>query len=176
MIFRETTLPGVLLVEPEVHRDERGGFARTYCVREFAEHGLVTTWVQNSWSENTRRGTLRGMHWQCAPSEETKLVRCTRGSIYDVLVDVREGSPTRGRFQAFTLTAENHHALYVPPGIAHGFQTLEDACEVLYQISAFYAPEAARGVRWNDPALGIEWPLPPAVVSARDAVYPDFVR
>jgi dTDP-4-dehydrorhamnose 3,5-epimerase len=174
MTFTETALRGAFIVDVQPHEDERGFFARTWCVREFEDHGLNPRLVQCSFSSNTRKGTLRGLHYQAAPFAEAKLVRCTKGAIYDVIVDLRPGSPTRGRHVGVELTAANHRALYVPEGFAHGLLTLADDTEVLYQISEFYHPDASTGVRWNDPAFGIDWPARPAVISARDAAYPDF--
>jgi dTDP-4-dehydrorhamnose 3,5-epimerase len=174
MIFSPTDIEGAALIKPERHEDERGFFARTYCVRELAEHGLDPQVVQRSVSYNRRKGTLRGMHFQIAPHEETKLVSCSRGEIYDVIVDVRPGSPSYKRWYAATLTADNGHLLYVPKGCAHGFITLTDDVVVDYQISDFHHPDAARGVRYDDPAFGIRWPLPPAVINARDRGYAPF--
>jgi dTDP-4-dehydrorhamnose 3,5-epimerase len=162
---------GALLIEPELLADERGFFARTWCHEAFEARGLPADWVQSSISFNHRQGTLRGMHYQQAPFEETKLVRCTRGAIYDVLLDLRPSSPTFGRWQALELTMENHRQVYIPPGVAHGFMTLSDHSEVEYQISQLYRAEAARGVRWDDAAFGISWPQPVEVISARDASY-----
>ena len=176
MIFTETKLPGAYLIEPERIADERGFFARTWCRREFATHGLSVELAQCNVSFNPRRGTLRGMHYQAAPHAEVKLVRCTMGAIYDVIVDMRPDSATFRQWVAAELSAENRRMLFIPEGFAHGFQTLEDNSEVFYQISAFYAPESARGLRWDDPALAIAWP--PAeqrVISPRDAAYPDLV-
>src|SRR5262249_35742535 len=152
--------------------DERGFFARTWCQRDFENEGLNSRVVQCSVSFSPRCGTLRGMHFQAAPHEEVKLVRCTKGAIYDVIVDLREGSATPLAWDAFELTAENHRALYIPKGVAHGFLTLEDNCEVYYQMSAFFDAPSARGVRWNDPAFGIQWPAQMTVISDRDASYP----
>lgn len=174
MIFTATPLAGLYLVEPERHEDERGWFARSWCAREFADHGLDARLAQTSLSFNRQRGTLRGMHYQRAPHAEAKLVRCVRGAIWDVAVDLRPESPTRGRWQGFELSAENGCALYVPEGFAHGFQTLLAESEVLYHISNFYAPEAATGVRHDDPAFAIAWPLPVASISQRDASWPDY--
>jgi dTDP-4-dehydrorhamnose 3,5-epimerase len=174
VIFTATALPGVVIVEPEARADERGLFARTFCAREFAAHGLETRVAQSSVSFNPRRGTLRGLHYQAPPHAEAKLVRCTRGEIFDVALDLRPDSPAFKRHVALVLTAADRRALYVPPGCAHGFETLADDCEVLYQISEFHVPESARGVRWDDPAFAIPWPLPPAVISERDRGYPDF--
>jgi dTDP-4-dehydrorhamnose 3,5-epimerase len=177
VLFVETPVAGALVVEPQPIEDERGFFARTFSAEEFAERGLDVRVDQCSVSFNARAGTLRGMHYQAAPHGETKLVRCTRGAIFDVAVDLRPDSPTYLRWAGLELTAENGRALYVPEGCAHGFQTLTDGAEVLYQISTPYVPDAARGVRWDDPAFGIEWPeAPPGgrTMSARDAEYPDF--
>ncbi|HZS83865.1 MAG TPA: dTDP-4-dehydrorhamnose 3,5-epimerase [Stellaceae bacterium] len=174
MIFTPTRLPGAFLVEPEPHEDERGVFLRTWCAREFAAHGLVAELAQCSVSVSRRAGTVRGLHFQRAPAEEEKLVRCTRGAIWDVIVDLRRQSPAFRQWQAFELTAESYRALYVPKGFAHGFQTLAPDTEVSYQISAFYTPEAADGLRYDDPALAIPWPLPVSVVSQRDRSWPDL--
>lgn len=174
MIFAETALAGAYVIEPEPQRDERGFFARTWCTRESVRAGLTPTFVQCSLSFNERRGTLRGMHYQTAPFEEVKLVRCTRGALYDVIIDLRPSSRTFRHHVAVELTAENRSALYVPAGFAHGFQTLEDGTEASYQISQFYAPEHSRGVRWDDPAFGIRWPLAERTMSARDTSFPDF--
>jgi len=177
MIFTETPIPGAFLLELEERRDERGSFARTFCARELAGHGLDPHVSQANTSFNERAGTLRGMHFQAQPFGEAKLVRCTRGAIYDVVVDVRERSPSRGRWYGAELTAENGRTLYVPVGLAHGFQTLVDSSEVLYLMSHAYVDWAARGVRWDDPAFGIEWPEPPPegrTISQRDAAYQDF--
>lgn len=174
MKFSETRLHGAFLVEPEAHGDARGFFARTFCVDEFGTRGLVTNWAQCSVSFNKTKGTLRGMHYQEDPHAETKLVRCTMGSIYDVIVDLRRDSPTFKHWVGVVLTAENRNAIYIPAGFAHGFQSLEDDTEVFYQISRTYHAAAAKGVRWNDPAFGIDWPLVPTSLSARDAEFPDF--
>lgn len=169
MIFRETAIEGAFIIEPDRQEDERGFFARVYCREEFESHGLNPNLVQCSLSLSKRKGTLRGMHYQVAPHEEAKLVRCTMGAIYDVILDLRHTSRTFEKWLAVELTAENRKMLYVPEGCAHGFQTLEDDTEVFYQMSEFYHPECARGVRWDDPALGIEWPAPsPIVMSERD--------
>jgi len=174
MMFKELALGGAFRIEPERIEDQRGFFARAWCQREFAAHGLNTAVAQCSLSFNKQRGTLRGMHYQEAPCREGKLVRCTRGAVYDVIIDLRPGSPTLGHYVAEMLTADNHGILYVPEGFAHGFMTLEDDTEVAYQISEFYSAEHARGVRWNDPAFGIAWPLPVSVISERDCSFPDF--
>lgn len=175
MKFTQTPLGGAFVVDLEPHADERGFFARTFCAREFAAQGLNDRVVQCSFSRNRRRGTLRGMHWQATPHGECKLIRCTRGAIYDVIIDLRRNSPTFRRWFAVELTAENGRALYVPPDCAHGFQTLEDNTEVFYQMSEYFVPESARGVRWNDPAFGIKWPeVGERIMNARDAGYADF--
>jgi dTDP-4-dehydrorhamnose 3,5-epimerase len=174
MTFEETKIAGVFIVIPERHQDERGFFARTWCENEFREHGLSPRLVQCSLSFNLKKGTLRGVHYQAKPHPEAKLVRCTRGSLYDIALDLRSDSPTHLHWVAAELTAENHRALYIPEGCAHGFLTIEDDTEAFYQMSEFYHPEAARGVRWNDPAFGIEWPFEPHVISERDRSYPDF--
>jgi dTDP-4-dehydrorhamnose 3,5-epimerase len=174
MIFRSTALPGVFLLDIERHEDGRGHFARTFAAEEFATHGLSTAVVQCSTSFNHLRGTVRGLHLQAAPFEEAKLVRVTRGSAFDVVVDVRPGSPTRGRHVAAVLSAEAGTQVYVPPGFAHGFQTLEDATEVSYQISAPYSAEHARGYRFDDPALSIRWPIEMTMISDRDLMLPRF--
>jgi dTDP-4-dehydrorhamnose 3,5-epimerase len=173
MRFVDTGLPGAFIVELEPHCDERGFFARTWCRDEFAARGLNPCLVQCSLSRNRLKGTLRGMHYQVAPHEEAKLVRCTMGAIYDVIVDLRPSSPTRHRYFGAVLSAHNHRALYVPEGFAHGFLTLEDDSEVLYQMSASFHAASARGVRWNDAAFGITWPSPPVIIADRDASYPD---
>jgi dTDP-4-dehydrorhamnose 3,5-epimerase len=175
VIFVETRVPGAFVVEPERLEDERGFFARIWCAREFAERGLDPRLVQCSISLSERKGTLRGLHYQAPPYAEAKLVRCTRGAVHDVIVDLREDSPAFLRHVAVELSAVNHRMLYVPEGVAHGFQTLEDHSEVAYQMSAFHAPSHARGVRWNDPAFGIVWPPDERIVSERDRSYPDFV-
>ncbi len=172
MIFRETKLPGIFIVEPERFADERGFFARTWCQDEFAAHGLNPRLVQCNISFNEKKGTLRGMHYQIAPHAEAKLVRCTMGAIYDVALDLRPDSPTFRQWIAVELTAENRRALYIPEGFGHGFQTLVDDTEVLYQMSEFFSPEAARGVRWDDPAFGIMWPGDDRNISDRDRRWP----
>jgi dTDP-4-dehydrorhamnose 3,5-epimerase len=172
MRFLPLPIEGAWLVEPEPRSDDRGFFARTWCVREFAEHGLHPNFVQASISFNEVAATLRGLHYQAEPHPEIRLVRCSAGSIYDVIVDLREASPTYLKWHGEMLSAQNRRALYVPTGFAHGFVTLEDESEVFYQMSEFYFPELARGVRWNDPALAIDWPLDPKRVSPRDAEYP----
>jgi dTDP-4-dehydrorhamnose 3,5-epimerase len=172
--FLPATLPGAFRIELERREDDRGFFARSWCVREAEEHGLNPRVVQCNVSVNLQRGTLRGMHFQTAPHQEAKLVRCTRGAIVDVIVDLRPDSPTYKRWERFELTARNGAAVYVPEGMAHGFQTLEADTEVLYQMSEFYSEGHASGVRWDDPAFGIEWPIADPILSPRDATYPDF--
>jgi dTDP-4-dehydrorhamnose 3,5-epimerase len=175
MIFRETEIPGAYVIEPEPIPDERGSFARVFDADEFAARGLDNPGVQWSVSYNERAGTLRGMHFQSEPYAEAKLVRCTSGSLYDVIVDLRTASPTFKRWTAVELGAEGHLALYIPAGLAHGFQTLEDSTEIFYAISAPYEPSAAGGVRWDDPAFGIEWPESEhRTMSDKDKSWPDF--
>ena len=175
MIFTPTALPGAFVVEPERRADARGHFARTWCSREFESAGLEANFVQSSVSSSLLNGTLRGMHWQAAPHEEIKLVRCTRGAIWDAIIDLRPASRTYTDHFAVELSADSGRALYIPVGCAHGFVTLEDGSEVLYHMSNFYEPSAARGVRWNDPAFGIPWPVAEPILHPRDAAYPDFV-
>lgn len=172
--FHETTLQGAWLIEPIPIHDERGYFARTFCAREYANRGLVTHFVQHSTSYSKVRGAVRGMHFQRAPHGEVKVVTCLKGAIWDVIVDLRRGSPTFMRWEGFCLSGENRRRLYVPEGYAHGFQTLEPDTEVGYLISAFHVPAAAVGFRHDDPAFKIPWPLPPTVLSARDRAWPDF--
>jgi len=174
MLFHQTKLPGVFEIPLEPHHDERGFFARTWCKKEFAAQGLNSELVQCNVSFNIRRGTLRGIHFQAAPHAEAKLVRCTRGSIYDVVVDLRRDSPTFRKWIGVDLTAERRNMLYVPEGCGHGFLTLEDESEVFYQMSEFYHADSARGVRWDDPAFQIVWPGSVAVISQRDRTYPAF--
>lgn len=174
MRFTPAPLEGAWIVEQERHHDMRGYFVRTWCRREFTAHGLNPELVQCSVSFNLRRGTLRGMHWQAAPHQEVKLVRCTRGSIWDVIVDLRCGSASYLRHFGLELRADTGTALYVPQGFAHGFVTLEDVTEVYYQMSAFHEPDASRGARWNDPAFGIPWPVAAPILHPRDAGYADF--
>jgi dTDP-4-dehydrorhamnose 3,5-epimerase len=194
MLFTQTQLKGAYLIEIERNEDDRGFFARSYCFREFEDHGLNPRVVQCNISYNVKRGTLRGMHYQAPPCEEAKLVRCTRGSIYDVIIDLRPDSATFCQWLGVhllspsslltasrslpaahcSLLTAHYTMLYAPEGFAHGFLTLEDHTEVSYQMSEFYAPESARGFRWNDPAFGIEWPLEPVVISERDRSYEDF--
>lgn len=174
MIFEATSIPDVWLVEAERRADERGFFARLWDTREFADQGLNGRLVQCSLSYNAARGTLRGLHYQEHPYEEAKLVRCTRGAIFDVAVDLRPASSAFKRWFGAELSEENRRALYIGEGCAHGFLTLTDDTDVLYQMSQFWVPEAARGVRWDDPAFGIEWPGAPVVLNERDRTYPDF--
>jgi dTDP-4-dehydrorhamnose 3,5-epimerase len=171
MLFKETKLKGVFVIEPELITDERGFFACSWSPEEFEKQGLNPRLVQCNISFNNRRGTLRGMHFQEKPYEEAKLVRCTRGAMYDVAVDLRIGSPSRYRWAAVELTADNRRMLYIPEGFGHGYQTLADDTEIFYQMSESYHPESARGLRWDDPRLGIEWPLEVAVISKRDQEY-----
>jgi dTDP-4-dehydrorhamnose 3,5-epimerase len=172
VLFTETRLPGVFIVEPQRLEDERGFFARSWCPEEFEAHGLDPRLAQCSISFNKKKGTLRGMHYQVAPHAEAKLVRCTMGAIYDVALDLRRESPAFRQWISAELTAENRKMLYIPEGLAHGFQTLTDDAEVFYQISEAYHPESARGVRWDDPAFAIEWPLPLTAISHRDSSHP----
>jgi len=172
--FTPLSLTGAFLVEIEALSDERGFFARTWCRTEFSRHGLNPNLEQCNLSHNTKRGTLRGMHWQAAPHGEAKLVCCLRGTIHDVIVDVREGSPTRGRWLAIELDAERHNALYIPDGFAHGFQTLTPDSDVFYQMSTSYHPASARGIAWNDPDLGIAWPIADPCMSDRDRAFPSY--
>lgn len=174
MKFTTTPIPGVWLVEMERSEDDRGWFARSWCAKEFEAHGLNPRLVQCNVSFNKKKGALRGMHWQAAPHAEAKLVRCTSGAIYDVALDLRPDSPTFRKWFAAELTADNGRSLYIPEGCAHGFQTLTDDAEVFYQMSESYHPESARGARWNDPAFGIQWPLPEPLISDRDQNYVDF--
>jgi len=174
MTFLETKLPRVVELQLEPKTDKRGFFARSWCQREFEEHGLNPKIVQCSVSFNERRGTLRGIHYQADPHPEAKVVRCTRGAIYDVVVDLRPNSPTFKQWIGMVLSALNRSMLYVPEGCGHGFLTLEPETEVCYQMSEFYHQELARGVRWNDPAFQILWPEKVEVISNRDSAYPDF--
>lgn len=174
MIFTETPLAGAYLIDLEKRGDDRGFFARAFCENEFAAHRLVTRFVQVNNSLSAQKGTLRGMHYQLAPRAETKMVRCIRGGLYDVILDLRQGSPTFGRSFGAELTAENRRMMYVPKGFAHGFITLTDDAEAFYFTDEFYAPEFERGVRWNDPAFKISWPGTPTVISEKDANHRDF--
>jgi dTDP-4-dehydrorhamnose 3,5-epimerase len=175
MIFTETKLKGAYVIETEPLEDDRGFFARTFCREEFHKYGLNPNVAQCNLSYNRTKGTLRGMHYQIAPREEAKLVSCVSGAIYDVIVDIRANSPTYGEWIALELTARGRRRmLYIPKGLAHGFQTLEDHSEVFYQMSESYVPEYARGIRWNDPTLQIQWPQNHPILSSRDMTYPDF--
>jgi dTDP-4-dehydrorhamnose 3,5-epimerase len=174
MIFKETKLKGAYIIELEPLQDERGFFARTFCKKDFEEHGLNPCIAQCNISYSKKTGTLRGMHYQVAPYEEAKLVRCTRGAIYDVMVDLRPESPTFKQWVAEELTAKNCKMLYIPEGFAHGYLSLEDNTMVFYQVSEFYHPECERGVRWDDPAIGIKWRASINIVSDRDRMYPNF--
>lgn len=174
MIFAETPLAGACLVIPEPIGDARGFFARTLCADTFAERGLIGAFAQASVSYNARRGTVRGLHYAAAPHAETKLVRCTAGAIHDVIVDLRRDSATYLQAFGTALTAENRAALYIPAGFAHGFQALSDGAEILYMIDRPYRADAARGLRWNDPALAVTWPEPVTVISERDLAFPDW--
>ena len=174
MIFTATQHEDAWLIDIDPREDERGFFARIWCRQELAAQGLDTEIAQESLSFNRHRGTVRGLHFQRPPHEETKIVRCTRGGIFDVIVDLRPRSPTYLRWQGFELTAENHKALYVPKSFAHGFQTLVDDAEIVYQISEFYAPNSAGGHRYDDAAFGVAWPLPVTMISERDLSWPAF--
>jgi dTDP-4-dehydrorhamnose 3,5-epimerase len=176
MRFEPLAIDGAALVRIEPNLDARGFFARAFCVEEFAAAGLPTQLVQASVSYNERAGTVRGMHFQWPPSQEGKLVRCIRGRLYDVLLDLRPRSPAYLQHLAVTLDEDNHDAVFIPPGIAHGFQTLRPRTEIWYQMTDSYVPELAAGVRWNDPAFAIRWPMPESMISERDAHYPDFDR
>ena len=174
MIFTETPIPGAYLIDLEKRGDDRGFFARAFCAKEFAAQQLVTQFVQVNNSLSAQKGTLRGMHYQLAPKAETKLVRCIRGALYDLVLDLRQGSPTFGQSFGAELSADNRRMLYVPEGFAHGFQTLADDTEVFYQMSQFHSPDHARGVRWNDPRFHLAWPIDPVVLSDKDANQRDF--
>lgn len=172
MIFTPQKLAGVWELQLELREDERGFLARTYCENEFAAHGLNTRWPQCNLTLTRQKGMIRGLHYQAPPKPEIKLIRCCAGVVWDVLVDLRPDSPTCGQWQAFELSSENRRTLYVPEGLAHGFQCLTDNCELFYQMSEFYHADLARGIRWNDPALKIEWPVNNAILSERDRNLP----
>ena len=174
MILEEGALPGVFVVDLQRHEDMRGFFARTWCSREFSEAGLASEIVQTSVAYNHKKGTLRGMHWQAPPSREARLVRCTAGSAHAVVADLRPDAATFKRSMSLVLGQENHRAIYVPPGRALGYQTLEDNTEILYKMTDYYDPDKARGFRWNDPAFEIRWPLRDMTILDRDDRYPDF--
>jgi dTDP-4-dehydrorhamnose 3,5-epimerase len=176
MIFSATPILGAILIKPEKIRDERGFFARTFCQREFEGQGLNLLWIQSNVSFNLRKATLRGMHYQEAPFSEIKMVRCTGGAIYDVIVDIRPDSATFRKWYSVELTSLNHKALYIPVGVAHGFETLSDESEVLYWMSEFYAPGSARGFRYDDASFEIDWPLPVETISPKDLTWPAFER
>ena len=175
MIFTETTLKGAFLIDLEKLEDSRGFFARTWCQHEFEAHGINCQLLQCNLSYNKKKGILRGMHFQSSPHEEAKLIWCIKGAIFDVIIDLRPGSPTFSQHITAVLTAENRRMIYVPRGFAHGFQTLQDDTEIFYQMSEYYAPEYAKGVRWNDPVFGIQWPDDERVISGRDQSYQDFI-
>jgi dTDP-4-dehydrorhamnose 3,5-epimerase len=174
MIFNETEIPGAYTVEMEKREDSRGFFARSWCRREFGEHGLIGRIAQINVSFNSRKHTLRGFHYQVAPYQEDKLLRCTRGAVHDVLLDLRPESPTFSRHLEVDLSAANYRMLLVPKGCANAFLTLTDETEITYLVSEFYAPASERGVRWNDRAFGIRWPAEPAVISEKDSSWPNF--
>jgi len=174
MRFTELGLQGAFVIDIETVEDDRGFFARCWGRDEFAARGLVDELLECNLSFNRRRGTLRGLHYQAAPKQQAKLVRCTHGSVYDVIVDLRAGSPTQHRWEALEITAENRRMVYVPKGFAHGFQTLTDQTEVAYQMSDNYAPTHARGIRWDDPILAVAWPIPPLSISERDRSHPNM--
>lgn len=175
MIFKETAVKDAYIIEIERRTDDRGFFARTWCRKEFEAQGLNTNLVQANVAFNIKRGTLRGMHYQVSPYEETKLIRCTKGAIYDVIIDIRKNSPTYMKWIGVELTADNYKMLYVPEGFAHGYQTLRDNTEVSYQVSQFYAPNSEQGVRWDDPAFNIKWPeTEKVIISEKDQAWPDY--
>ncbi|HID62784.1 MAG TPA: dTDP-4-dehydrorhamnose 3,5-epimerase [Anaerolineae bacterium] len=175
MIFKETNLKGAFIIEMEPIRDNRGFFARAWCQKEFEAHGLITSFVQANITFSPKKGTLRGLHYQIAPHEEIKLVRCTRGAIYDVIIDLRPESPTYRQWLGTELTADNRKMIYIPGGFAHGYQILIDDTEVFYQVGQFYAPEHERGIRWDDPAFEIDWPIAsPLILSEKDKRWPDY--
>ncbi|MBI5845621.1 MAG: dTDP-4-dehydrorhamnose 3,5-epimerase [Deltaproteobacteria bacterium] len=174
MRFVPAPLSGAYIIEITPASDDRGFFSRVFCEREFAEAGLCTRFPQASVSFSKKKGTLRGMHYQNSPDWEVKLIRCTKGAVWDAIIDLRPDSPTYKKWFGAELSAENHRMMYAPVGFAHGFLTLVDECEVFYQMSAFYAPLSESGIRWNDPSIGIDWPISPAVISAKDRAIPDF--
>lgn len=174
MKFNQTPLQGAFTIDLEKRGDDRGFFARMFCENEFSAAGLETRFVQINNSLTGRRGTLRGLHYQLPPAGEVKVVRCVRGALWDVIVDIRPGSPTFGKWYGAELTAENRRMMYVPRGFAHAFLTLEDDTEAVYLVSAFYAPDRERGLRWNDPAINVDWPEAPTEISQKDAAWPDL--
>lgn len=176
MLFKETPLKGAFVIDLEERKDPRGAFARTFCAKEFEQHGLKPSVAQCNLSYNYKAGTMRGMHYQVPPAAETKLVRCTRGKIYDVIIDLRPNSPTYLKHFGIELTEENHTALYVPEMFAHGYQALTDMAEVAYQVGEFYTPGFERGLKYNDPAFNIKWPMPITVISDKDANWPAFSK
>lgn len=176
MIFQETKLKGAFVIDLDLRGDNRGAFARTFCMKEFEEHGLKSTVAQCNLSFNHKAGTLRGMHYQVPPAAETKLIRCTKGAIYDVIIDLRPDSPTYLQHFGIELTADNRTALYVPELFAHGYQALTDGAEVVYQVGEFYTPGYERGIRYDDPAFGIQWPMPVTVISDKDAAWSPFEK
>jgi dTDP-4-dehydrorhamnose 3,5-epimerase len=177
MIFRETKLKGAFIINLEKIKDERGFFARLFCKKEFKKNGLVSAFVQGNISYNKKKNTIRGMHFQRTPFEEVKLVRCIKGSIFDVIIDLRADSPTYKDWIAVKLIQENYKMLYIPEGFAHGYQTLEDNTEILYLVSEFYSPGYEHGVRWNDPAFGIKWPqVDNIIISKKDKSWPDYIK
>lgn len=174
MLIQATNLKDAFVIDLEIREDNRGGFARTFCAKEFEEHGMKPTVAQCNLSYNFKKGTLRGMHYQLSPAAETKLIRCTQGAIYDVIIDMRPDSPTYKQHFGVELSAENRRALYVPEMFAHGYQALTDGAEVVYQVGEFYSPGYERGIRYDDPTFGIEWPIPVTVISDKDANWPRF--
>ena len=174
MIFTKTRLEGAYVIDLEKRGDQRGFFARAFCTEEFARHGLVTNFVQVNNSLSAIKGTLRGMHYQLAPKAETKIIRCIRGAFWDVILDLRQGSPTFGKWFGTELSAENRRMMYQPKGFAHGFITLTEDAEAFYFVDEFYAPEYERGIRWNDPKFKIDWPAQAALISDKDGSWPDF--
>ena len=176
MIFTETTLKGAFTIELEKREDDRGFFARTFCANEFEEHGLETKIVQTNMSRTLKKGTIRGMHYQKTPHEETKLVRCTKGAIYDVIIDLRKDSPTYKKWFGAELSDTNYKMMFVPRGFAHGFVTLTDNVEVTYEVSAFYTPGVEAGIRFKDPAFNIQWPVEVTEYSEKDVSHPDYTE
>jgi len=176
MRFRETAVVGAIMIDPDPHQDNRGRFMRAWCAREFAEHGIDFVPVQANMGFSVQMGTIRGMHFQEAPAPEAKLVRCTRGAMFDIVLDLRPESPSYGKWYGVELSAENARMLYVPEHCAHGYQTLDDYTEMYYMTSEFYTPAAARGLRFDDPAFGIQWPLAPTAVSEQDRSWPLVAR
>ncbi len=174
MIFQPSPLAGAYIIDLQPIEDHRGFFARAWCQQEFQQHGLESRLVQCNLSYNQTSGTVRGMHYQIAPHKETKVVRCVRGRIFDVIIDLRRDSPTYLHWFGIELSAENRRMLYVPEGFAHGYQTLEPDTEVFYQVSEFYHPGSEQGIRWDDPAIAVDWPLEPTVISEKDKNYPDY--